>query len=35
MANTFKTAGDGDITRRALAQFLNALVFLKTINRQY
>ncbi len=35
MGNTFKTLGDGDIVRIALASFHNNLKFIKTINRQY
>lgn len=35
MANTLQDLSDGDITREALAEFHNALTFLKTINNQY
>ncbi len=35
MGNTLKDLSDGDITREALAEFHNALTFLKTINNQY
>jgi len=35
MANTIKTLGNGDITRKALSILHNRLVFCKTINRQY
>lgn len=35
MGNTFKTTGDGDINRVALASFHNNLKFIKTINRQF
>ena len=35
MANTLANLSDGDITREILAEFHNALTFLKTINNQY
>ncbi len=35
MANTLKDLSDGDINREMLAEFHNALTFLKTINSQY
>ncbi len=35
MANVLKDLSDGDINREMLAEFHNALTFLKTINNQY
>ncbi len=35
MANVLKDLSDGDINRECLAEFHNALTFLKTINNQY
>ena len=35
MANTWKTLSDGDLVRKALPAFTNALKFIKTINKQY
>jgi len=35
MANSWKTLADGDIVRKALPSFTNALKFVKTISHQY